>query len=66
MDDRRLILRGGDLDGCLWVGVVAVGQRVFCGQGAWSVDGLYLVTDRVEVDADGIPANVAVPAFAAG
>jgi hypothetical protein len=31
MDDRSLLLRGGDLDGRTWLGVVAVGDRVFCG-----------------------------------
>jgi hypothetical protein len=66
MDDRRLILRGGELDGRSWVGVIAVGKRVFCGQGSWSPAGIYLVTDQLEVGADGVEANVAVPAFAAG
>jgi hypothetical protein len=64
MDERHLILRGGQLDGQKWVGVVAVGKRVFCGQGDWSTSGMYLVTDEVVVDADGAEANVAVPAFA--
>ncbi len=63
MDDRRLLLRGGPLDGQRWVGVVAVGKRVFCGTGEWSTDGVYLVTGEVVSD-DGEPANIAVPAFA--
>jgi hypothetical protein len=65
MDDRRLVLRGGLLDGRNWVGVVAVGKRVFCGTGEWSTAGVYLVTDEVVVDSEGQSANVAVPAFAA-
>jgi hypothetical protein len=66
MDDRRLLLRGGPYDGQTWVGVVDVGQRVFCGGDApWSMAGLYVVSDLEEVDGDGVPANIAVPAFAA-
>ena len=66
MDDRRLLLRGGVYDGKTWVGVVAVGDRVFCGgDDAWSMSGIYLVTDLVEVDGDGEPASIARPAFAA-
>jgi hypothetical protein len=64
MDDRRLVLRGGALDGRRWVGVVGVGKRVFCGEEPWSTAGVYLVTAEV-VDDDGQPANIAVPAFAA-
>ena len=64
LDERRLVLRGGSLDGRTWTGVVEVGKRVFCGTEEWSRDGVYLVTAEV-VDADGSPANVAVPAFAA-
>ena len=64
MDSRRLLLRGGPYDGKTWVGVVAVGQRVFCGEGTWSTTGVYVVSDVVETDDDGRPANVAVPAFA--
>ncbi|MGZ4592967.1 MAG: hypothetical protein ACXV3C_03820 [Actinomycetes bacterium] len=64
MDDRRLLLRGGGLDGQTWVGVVAVGKRVFCGEGAWETSGVYLVTAEVVTDAEGQPCNVAVPAFA--
>jgi hypothetical protein len=65
MTDRHLILRGGALDGQSWTGVVAVGRRVFCGTGTWSKEGLYLVTAQIEVDPDGTPRNVAIPAFAA-
>jgi hypothetical protein len=63
LDDRRLLLRGGALDGRRWVGVVAVGQRVFCGDEPWSTSGVYLVTAETVEDEDG-PANIAVPAFA--
>ena len=65
MDDRRLLLRGGRYDGRTWVGVVGVGQRVFCGgDDPWSMAGLYLVSDVVETTADGDTANIAVPACA--
>ncbi len=64
MTERRLLLRGGALDGQSWTGVIAVGKRVFCGSQEWSMDGVYLVTSSVEIGADGEPANVAVPAFA--
>lgn len=65
MDDRRLLLRGGRYDGRTWVGVVGVGQRVFCGgDDPWSMAGLYLVSDVVETTADGGQANIAVPACA--
>lgn len=63
LDERRLLLRGGALDGRRWVGVVGVGQRVFCGDEPWSTSGVYLVTAET-VDDDGRPANIAVPAFA--
>lgn len=65
LDDRRLLLRGGALDGRRWVGVVGVGKRVFCGEEPWSTAGVYLVTTEVEFDDDGKSANFAVPAFAA-
>jgi hypothetical protein len=65
LDDRRLILRGGSLGGQSWTGVIAVGQRVLCGDQAWSKEAVYVVTPEVEVDADGVSANVAVPAFQA-
>jgi hypothetical protein len=64
MDDRRLILRGGPYDGRTWVGVIGVGDRVFCGDGPWATSGVYLVTGEVETGEDGLPANVATPAFA--
>jgi hypothetical protein len=64
LDDRRLLLRGA-LDGRRWVGVVGVGKRVFCGEEPWSTAGVYLVTAEVELDDDGKPANIAVPAFVA-
>jgi hypothetical protein len=65
MDDRRLLLRGGRYDGRTWVGVVGVGQRVFCGgDDPWSMAGLYLVSDVVETTADGDQVNIAVPACA--
>ena len=64
LDDRRLLLRGGALDGRRWVGVVGVGKRVFCGEEPWSTAGVYLVTAEVELDDDAQPANIAVPAFA--
>jgi hypothetical protein len=64
LDERHLVLRGGTLDGRTWSGVVAVGARVFCGDGEWSTDGVYLVTAEETHDADGRTQNVAVPAFA--
>jgi hypothetical protein len=64
LDSRRLVLRGGILDGQNWAGVTDIGKRVFCGTGEWSREGVYLVTAEV-VELDGEPANVAVPAFAA-
>jgi len=63
LDDRRLLLRGGALDGRHWVGVIAVGKRVFCGDGAWSTEGLYLVTAEVTKDEEGREENIAIPAF---
>jgi len=63
MDDRRLLLRGGPYDGRLWVGVVGVGERVFCGGDApWTTAGLYVVTDQVERH-EGEDANIALPVF---
>ena len=65
MDDRRLTLRGGIYDGRTWIGVVGVGDRVFCGgDDPWCTAGIYLVTDMVEDDGDGRQVNVARPAFA--
>jgi hypothetical protein len=65
LDDRQLLLRGGALDGRRWAAVVGVGQRVFCGDGPWAVDGVYLVTAEEIRDTDGVARTVAVPAFAA-
>jgi hypothetical protein len=64
MDDRRLLLRGGDLDGRTWLGTVAVGDRVFCGSGAWTPTEIYVVTAEIVADAEGRSCNVTVPAFA--
>jgi hypothetical protein len=65
MDDRELLLRGGIYGGRSWTGVVAVGNRVFCGgDDPWSTAGMYLVTDEIQPNAAGVPANIAVPAFA--
>jgi hypothetical protein len=64
MEDRRLLLRGGRYDGRTWVGVIAVGKRVFCGDGEWATSGVYVVSDVVEVDENGEPVSIAVPAFA--
>ena len=65
LDDRKLLLRGGALDGQNWTGVIAVGKRVLCSSEPWSKELVYLVTPEVEIDADGVPANIAVPAFQA-
>jgi hypothetical protein len=64
MDERQLLLRGGAMDGRHWSGTVRVGERVFCGEGGWSTEGMYLVTAEEIVDADGVHRTVAVPAFA--
>jgi hypothetical protein len=64
MDERALLLRGGAMDGQRCSVTAAVGQRVFCGEGHWSTEGLYLVTADEVVDADGVRRNVAIPAFA--
>jgi hypothetical protein len=63
-EDRRLLLRGGVLDGQRWVGIIGVGKRVFCGDQPWSTSGVYLVTAET-VDDLGQQANIAIPAFAA-
>jgi hypothetical protein len=66
MNDRHLLLRGGVYDGMTWVGVVAVGDRVFCGGDApWSLAGMYLVTEAV-ADHEGEEVSIAVPVFAGG
>ena len=64
MDDRNIVLRGGIYDGRTWVGVIAVGERRFFGDGAWATAGVYVVTKTVETDDEGREVNVAVPAFA--
>jgi hypothetical protein len=64
LDERPLLLRGGALNGRHWTAKVAVGQRVFCGEGRWSTEGMYLVTAEDVVDADGVHRSVAIPAFA--
>jgi hypothetical protein len=64
MDERPLLLRGGMLDGRHWAAKVAVGERVFCGEGRWSTEALYLVTAEDVVDADGVRRSVAIPALA--
>jgi len=43
---------------------VAIGERVLCGEGRWSTEGLYLVTADDVVDADGVRRSVAIPTFA--
>jgi hypothetical protein len=65
METRQLLLRGGAYDGRRWEGVVAVGGRVFCGDGDWAMSGVYVVSGVVEHDPDGTPVHIAVPAFAA-
>ena len=64
MDERRLLLRGGAMDGRHWAATVGVGERVFCGEGRWSTEGVYLVTAEDVVDGEGVHRNVAIPAFA--
>jgi len=64
MDERRVVLRGGEYDGRTWVGVIAVGERRFFGDGAWATTGVYVVSGIVETDDEGREVNVAVPAFA--
>ena len=64
MDERRLLLRGGAYDGSTWVGVIAVGERRFFGDGPWATSGVYVVSGIVETDDEGHPVNIAVPAFA--
>ena len=64
LDERPLLLRGGAMDGRQLTAKVAVGERLFCGEGRWSTDGMYLVTGEDTVDALGVRRSVAVPAFA--
>lgn len=63
LDERPLVLRGGPLDGSHRSVVTDVGARVFCGEGAWTVEEIYVVTAETVVDG-GEERNVAVPAFA--
>jgi hypothetical protein len=65
MDERHLLLRGGRYDGRHWSGVVAVGDKCFCGgDDKWSMAGMYVVTAIVEEsEADGT-VSIAVPLFA--
>jgi hypothetical protein len=60
--DRRLLLRGGELDGRRWVGEIGVGHRVAVGPGPWRPAQVYVVTDEQVADADGNLENLAVPA----
>jgi hypothetical protein len=64
MDDRRVLLRGGEYDGRTWIGVIAVGERRFFGDGPWATSGVYVVSGLVETDDEGHEVSVAVPAFA--
>jgi hypothetical protein len=64
MDERRLLLRGGQYDGRTWVGVIAIGERRFFGDGPWATSGVYVVSKLVETDDEGREVSVAVPAFA--
>jgi len=52
------------MDGRQMTAKVGVGERLFCGEGPWSIAGMYLVTAEDTVDGDGVHRNVAVPAFA--
>jgi hypothetical protein len=61
-EDRRLLLRGGELDGHRWVGVIGVGHRVVVGPGPWAASHVYVVTGEEVPDGDGNPENIAVPA----
>ena len=64
MDERRVLLRGGEYDGRTWVGVIAVGERRFFGDGPWATAGVYVVSALVQTDEEGREVSVAVPAFA--
>lgn len=59
---RHLRLRGGELDGTTWSGVIAVGRRVFAGAGPWSKERVYLVTADTVVGPTGEIESIAVPA----
>lgn len=58
---RRLLLRGGPADGLTWEGEIDVGRRIACGTGAWSPDGVYVVTRETTTAADGQLYSIAVP-----
>ena len=60
---RRLRLRGGELDGHDWVGVIDVGRRVACATGRWSPQSVYVVTEETTRSLQGHIENVAVPAL---
>ncbi len=60
--DRHLLLRGGDLDGRRWVGVIGVGHRVVVGPGPWQASHVYVVTGEQVRDDDGTLETIAVPA----
>ena len=64
LDPRPLVLRGGRLDGSTRLLVAAVGQRVFCGDAAWSADDVYVATADASAR-DGAEHLVCIPAFAA-
>ena len=64
MDERLLLLRGGAMNGLHKAATVGVGERIFCGEGPWSTEGVYLVTAEDVLDADGVRRSVAIPAFA--
>jgi hypothetical protein len=61
-EERRLVMRGGELDGRRWVGVIGVGHRVAIGPESWSPGRVYVVTDVQVHDREGHVENVAVPA----
>jgi hypothetical protein len=59
---RHLRLRGGELDGATWSGVIGVGRRVFAGAGLWSEEHVYVVTPDTVVGPTGEVESIAVPA----
>jgi hypothetical protein len=59
---RHLRLRGGELDGTTWSGVIAVGRRVFAGPGLWSKERVYVVTADTVAGPTGEVESIAVPA----
>lgn len=60
--ERRLLLRGGELDGRRWAGVIGIGHRVAVGPGPWSTACVYVVTEQEVRDPEGRLENIAVPA----